>query len=312
MTSTVKHLGWLLPLMLMTPPMMVAQPLPVDRQTIQAQPLQPEAYRELGQTLLNTSRSPKDAIEYYALGLALQTQNRWNGAIAAYRQAIKLNSDFALAHHALAQALMKVPTGQMNLTPEVIAAYQKAVELAPMHPLFFDDLANAARILREFGHYSQASQLFKVLIKAQPNNAQTYVDYGLNLWYNQQLEPAKTVLRQAIARNSKSPEAYTILGDLLAQQQQFKEALAHYYTAIDLEGENVGHSLALSGIEAVLRQQNQLDAAIALERQLIQRYPNQPELQERLQSLLQEQKLQTEFAPDPRLSPPPSQATPAP
>lgn len=322
MTSTVRHLGWLLLLMLMTPSIAVAETLApqpgetmvTDRPTIQAQPLQPDAYRELGQAILNHQRSPKNAIDYYAVGLALQNQNRWNDAIAAYRQAIRLDSKFALAYNTLANALMKVPSGRINLTPEVITAYQKAVELAPTHPRFFEDLANAARILREFGHYSQASQLFKVLITVKPNDAQTYVDYGLNLWYNQQPETAKMMLRLAIEHNPKDPEAYTVLGNVLAEQQQFKDALAHYRTAIDLEGEKVGSSLALSGIEDVLRQQNKLDEAIALERQLIQRYPNQPRLQERLQSLLKEQELQTDLNADPRLSPLPAQpnSTPQP
>ena len=67
-----------------------------------------------------------DADAHHRLGSALYAKGQYEGAIAEYREAIRLNPDLALAHNGLGSALCA--KGQYDAA---IAEYRKAIRLNP-------------------------------------------------------------------------------------------------------------------------------------------------------------------------------------
>ena len=77
-------------------------------------------YREL------IKRFPDIAEGYYNLGLALETQNRLDEALASYQDCVLRKPDYAEAHFAIGLLLER--GGKLA---EAVAAYRRAVEAGP-------------------------------------------------------------------------------------------------------------------------------------------------------------------------------------
>lgn len=79
--------------------------------------------------------NPGDGRAAYYLGNALAANYRWEEATAAWREAVRLDPDNALAHRNLALALAREPATR----EQAVAAYQRAIRLWPeQHRLYLE------------------------------------------------------------------------------------------------------------------------------------------------------------------------------
>jgi tetratricopeptide (TPR) repeat protein len=89
-----------------------------------------------------------DALAHYNLGNALRERGQWDEAIACYREAIRLKKDFALAHNNLGVALRH--QGRLD---EAIAAYREAIRLKKDYA---DAHCNLGLALCDKGRFAEA------------------------------------------------------------------------------------------------------------------------------------------------------------
>ena len=103
-------------------------------------------------------RNPAAWVAQGNLGYVLFQQGRVPDAIPYYREALRLNPDYAEARYNLGTALL-----QLNQVPEAIAEYEQAVRLLPASAGIQNNLAmalvRAGRLPDAVGHFAQAVQL---------------------------------------------------------------------------------------------------------------------------------------------------------
>ena len=152
------------------------------------------------------------------LGSALAAQGKLEEAIAAYWQAIGLESDFAEAHYNLGVAL-----NDQGKLEEAIAAYRQAIGIKPDYAEAHYNLgvaeptkASSRRQLPPFGRRSASSRTMPRLI---PTSAVALKDQS-------KLEEAIAAYRRAIGIKPDYAEAHCNLGNALKDQGKLEEAIA--------------------------------------------------------------------------------------
>jgi tetratricopeptide (TPR) repeat protein len=160
---------------------------------------------------------PEDAGSHHALGLAFSRRGRLDEAAASLRIAIILKDDFPAAHFDLANALDGLSRSQ-----EAMTACRRAVELAPQ-------LAEGHRLLGELldavGESEEAAESFRRAASASSDDTAGRLDLVRALVLRGDFQEAETQLRHAIALDPGSDELHRTLGQLLATQGRFDEAI---------------------------------------------------------------------------------------
>ena len=245
------------------------------------------------------------------LGVALAAQGQLDAAIAAYRQAIALNPNYAEAYGNLGNALQA--KGQLDaaiamfrqaiaLIPrpeaccqlgnalrssgqphEASAAYRQAIALNPQYPEAHNNLGVT---LMELGQPDAAIAAFRQAIALKPRYAEAHFNLGTALRDAGQPDAAIAALRQAIALKPNHPGAFNNYGNALQARGLLEEAVAAYRQAIALD---LNYAEAYGNLGAALQDQGELDAAIAACRQAIALKPGFPEAHNNLGSALHSQ-----------------------
>jgi tetratricopeptide (TPR) repeat protein len=226
------------------------------------------------------------------VGLALGRKGDREGAIASYRDAIRSQPDFAMAHYNLAIELDR--QGDLE---GAIASYREAIRHDPNHA---EALTNLAFALREKGELDRAvasarqairikpglSQAHNALgnalldkgdldgaiaahreaIRLEPNAAGDHCNLGRALMNKGDLDGAVASLRQAIRLKPDLVVAHYNLGRALQQKNDLDGAIASYREAIRLKPD---HDVAYYELGGALRDKGELDAAIASYREAI-------------------------------------------
>jgi tetratricopeptide (TPR) repeat protein len=244
------------------------------RQAIAIKPDYPEAYYNLGIALSRQGKTDDAAAAYRKaaslrpdygeayenLGALLCDKVRdYPGAIAAFREAIKLQSDNPQAHFGLANSL----TQQGDLE-EAIASYRQAIALRPgyadahnnlgrvleaqrkpaeamaeyreairLQPDYVTAYLGLGSVLCDQVHdYAAARAAFQKAIEYQPNNAVAHYDVGNTYLFQNRLEEAAAAYRQTIALKKDYAEAYCNLASIFMRQGKLDEALESCRQAI--------------------------------------------------------------------------------
>src|SRR5262249_960616 len=86
---------------------------------------------------------PNNAWGHLQLGIALAADGKHDDAVAAYREAIKLKPDYALAMNNLADGLANHPDPTHRDVPEAVRLAKKAVELDGTNGMYWNTLGEA-------------------------------------------------------------------------------------------------------------------------------------------------------------------------
>jgi tetratricopeptide (TPR) repeat protein len=163
---------------------------------------------------------PGDAESHGALGLALLRSNRLVEATASLEVATVLEDEVAANHYNLAVAL-----DRQGLKSRAIAAYRRAVELAP-------ELAEVhlrlGELLEAEGDAEKAAHFYRRAASCAPDTTGGRLSLAKALMLEGDLREAEALLRQGIALDPDSGPLHTLLGDLLARQGHFDEAITAY------------------------------------------------------------------------------------
>jgi tetratricopeptide (TPR) repeat protein len=137
-----------------------------------------------------------DALFYDELGAALSWKKDYDGAIAEYRQAVKLDPRYALAYDNWGNALV----GKKDYD-RAIAEYRQAVKLDPKNAVFCDDWGAALVGKKDYdGAIAQVRQA----VKLDPKDAVFYDDWGNALVGKKDYDGAIAEYRQAVKLDPKN------------------------------------------------------------------------------------------------------------
>ncbi|MFI5455633.1 MAG: tetratricopeptide repeat protein [Isosphaerales bacterium] len=103
--------------------------------------------------------------------MTLARQDKLDEAIACYREAIRLRSNYADAHNDLGIALAR-----QNRFEEAAASYRQALAHRPNYPEAHNNLGNA---LRNLGRFQEAVAAYDRAVELKPNYADAYNNGGI-------------------------------------------------------------------------------------------------------------------------------------
>ena len=169
-----------------------------------------------------------DPARLIAQGDARLAESDFDGAEAAYQQALSLDPEFALAYSHLSYLhLFNAATRKAAL-----AEARKAVELDPESSQAH---AFLARALDWNGRFEEARQAGERATELDPNDADAHSFLGEVLTDLREYDAARRAAEKAVALDSTNPEARRNLGYFYLEVGRRAEALAAWETARDLE-----------------------------------------------------------------------------
>jgi tetratricopeptide (TPR) repeat protein len=229
--------------------------------------------------------APDVAGFHYNLGLLLARLGRWPDAIAAYRQALRVqavypDAQFALAaaHHQAGQeeqsiAALRHGLGQRPQFVEGwsslavaladrgdlaggIAALRRVVALRPEDNLSW---SNLGVLLRRSGQYEQAIEACCRALSFDPNLTGALTSLGLAQLELRKFDEAVAALEQVVRLQPNEPDALNNLGYALMLRGSVERAIELYRQLTDLRPQDAG---AWSNFGNALREVGQIDEAI--------------------------------------------------
>jgi tetratricopeptide (TPR) repeat protein/tRNA A-37 threonylcarbamoyl transferase component Bud32 len=171
--------------------------------------------------------NPNDAAYHNRKGTALLALKRHQEALAAYEEAIRLNPTNDDYHDNRGIALSYLQRYQ-----EALAAYEQAIRLNPNYALAY---RHKGDVLDDLKRYREALAAYEQAIRLNPNDAQIYYYKGITLLNLKRNQEALAACEQAIRLDSNFALAYYNKGVVLYRLKRYQEGLAVLEQAIRLD-----------------------------------------------------------------------------
>ena len=165
--------------------------------------------------------------EWFKIGNDLYKLERYEEAITAYDQAIRLDPGDALSYHGKGDVL-----NELERYEEAITAYDQVIRLDPN---FVNAYHGKGRTLCNLGYYEEALITCDQVIRLDTNNALAYSNKGMALYKLERYEEAITAYDQAIRLDPGDALSYHGKGDVLDELERYEEAITAYDQVIRLD-----------------------------------------------------------------------------
>lgn len=167
---------------------------------------------------------PNFAVPHYSLGNLFMAQGKLDEAARHYLEAVRIDPDYAEAHNNLGNLLAR--RGELG---NAIRYYRRALELSPARSEIHFNLGN---VLVGAGALEQAAEHLQQAVKINPDYAEAYHNLGRVRAAQGDLNEAIVQFRRAVRVRPEFAEAHESLGRALAQQGNKAEAAQHYQEAL--------------------------------------------------------------------------------
>ena len=204
---------------------------------------------------------PKQADYRANLGYTLWKLGRGAEAIAAEREALKLDEKNYTANYQLGRFLLR--TGDKTLLKEATERLKKALEIdARQYEVRFELIA----AFRELGDTASALGQLDILQDAKPSDARVSYVSALLLTDRNDLKSAETSFREAVRKDPNLYGAWQDLGLLYAKQSRWNEAVEAFSELAKKQQNSVeaAYFLALSYFNAKKTAEAETEARRAL------------------------------------------------
>jgi Flp pilus assembly protein TadD len=202
------------------------------------------------------------AMAHDLLGKVLDARGELDAAIAAYREAIRLNP------HPISRALVRNNLGNMlsrkGAFAGALAEYDAALKVEPNDPGY---LANRGHALVHLKRYAEASAVYHQALRLNPRDARALTGLGNALKDQGKLPEAEAAYRSALVLDPANAKTHYNLGLLLSESSREAEAVAPLSEAVRRQSDDAifHHQLGLS-----LRRTGQLAAALQASRKAVE------------------------------------------
>jgi tetratricopeptide (TPR) repeat protein len=185
---------------------------------------------------------PDYALAHFNLGFTLVEQGRPAEAVGPCREVLRLYPDHAEAHNTLAAALVELS----QLEP----AAAHAREALRLRPDYAAACNNLGRAVQDQGRPEEAIAQYREALRLQPAFAVARNNLGTALMELQRLPEAVACFEECLRRNPEHADALTNLGAARLEQGRLDEALAHSREALRLNPDAPMACASLLGLAA--------------------------------------------------------------
>jgi tetratricopeptide (TPR) repeat protein len=205
---------------------------------------------------------PENPAVWNNLGVALIEQRDVDGAIASFKEVLRIDPKFVLAHTNLGIALK-----QRRDLDGAIASFKQAIA---HEPKFATAHHHLAMTLHDKGDVEGAIASYREAIKHEPSNASTHNNLGAALMTKGDADGAIAAFKEAIRHNPRYANAHYNLGLALKNMNDLEGAIASYREAIKHEPRNVN---AHYNLGLALMERGDADGAIAAYKEALRLAP---------------------------------------
>jgi tetratricopeptide (TPR) repeat protein len=164
-------------------------------------------------------------------------QGRFQVSAQAYRQALKIKPDLALAHYGLGLALARLQKYQ-----EAVTSFQAAVQYEPKWATARKDLGVAYLKLKR---WPQAGEAFKTSLQYQPEDPEVFYNLGVALGKMGKHQEALEAFEEAVRLKPEYVAALNNLGMANVKLNRWAEAKRYFGQALELKPDNPEAHLGL-------------------------------------------------------------------
>ena len=204
--------------------------------------------------------NPDHALAHHALGTVYDRLDRSAEAIAEFNNAIRLRPDFANAYLFMANTLAKQGDNS--------AAESNFLRTLELEPRLVGAMTGLGDLYTRSGRFSEAISLFKRALEADPDNSRLLAALGDALSTSNNPSEARTVLEKARRIDPDSYEVNFSLGNLLTKLGEYDEAIACYTRAAEVRNDD---GYAIGAVAQILERRSEFEKALGLLQPFIER-----------------------------------------
>lgn len=190
--------------------------------------------------------SKKTSLDWFAEGNDAYNEKEDKKAIEAYKKAIELNPEHAIAYNNMGVAYRNIKEYSRS-----IEAYQKAIKLKPDYADAYQNMGNTYRDMKEYSsaieayknmgnayrkqkEYSKAIDAYNKAIELNPDYADAYYNMGIVYRKQNKYSSAIEAYQKAIELNPDYANAYKNMGRAYSDIKEYSSAIEAYKKAIEL------------------------------------------------------------------------------
>ena len=182
------------------------------------------------------------AEDVFQLGVKYANKKNLRGAIEKFKEAVKLNPGFVLAHYFLGNALASIGNYKKAETH-----LRTTIRLKPDYAEAYNDLGNT---LVAQGNLEDALVQYTMAIKIKPDYFEAHINIGI-YWDNKgEFDKALSLFKKAIQIQPQNAHGYLTLANSFYNNKNWREAINNYRVALKLKPEL---TQARTNLEIVLR-----------------------------------------------------------
>ncbi len=170
---------------------------------------------------------PDYADAHYNLGVACDKLSRWQDEIEAYKQAIKIKPNYAKAYYNLG-----ISYEDLGRYPDAVEAYKQAIQIKPDYA---EAYINLGVTYCKLGRYQDATEACKKALTIKPNYAEAYINFGVIYYKLGRYQDAIEAYKQTIKIKPDYAEAYYNLGVSYENISRYQDAADAYKQAIRIK-----------------------------------------------------------------------------
>lgn len=187
----------------------------------------PAAARELLRSARRLAPARADVLKEF--GDVARAAGDLDGAIAAYRNALDLDGDFAVVHYELARLLAE--RGEPAKAEESLLAALDAV------PTYVEAMLALANVRRRFGRVDAALPPLVELLRRDPYNIDALLSLSEVLLELDRHDDAAISIDRVLRFDPRHVLALFLKGQLLADRHRYRDAIATWQRVVELDPE---------------------------------------------------------------------------
>ncbi len=207
--------------------------------------------------------NPNDRDAHYALGNALLKKDDLDGAIAEYREALRIDSGYWFARTGIAYVLER--KGDVD---GAVAEYRAILRRNPNNEMATITLGG---MLERKGDLDGATEEYREAVRLAPGHSLAHSNLAWALLRKGDVDAATAESREAIRLLPSYAPAHLILGYALSKKGDVDGAAGEFREAVRLDASNPEAHLGLAG---VLQTKGDREGALAAAREALRVNPN--------------------------------------
>jgi tetratricopeptide (TPR) repeat protein len=199
-------------------------------------------------------------------GLIQSKFKNYNLAINFFKDAIKLNSDFALPYHNLGNIYIT-----LGKASNAIECFKKAINIDSKNYMFFEGLGRAYYSIKD---NELAIINFYKSLSINKKNSKALNMLGNSFHRLDEFEKAEDYFKKAIVINPKNVEPYFNLGNLYKDNNRFNQSIEFYKKSIAIKPKFIKSYLNLSNTYIILKDYKNAISILKAALDINSTYPN--------------------------------------